>query len=471
MKIMRIYNTLTRKIEEFKPIKDNLVTIYTCGPTVYDYAHIGHWFNYVRMDILIRTLKANSYRTKWVMNITDVGHLTSDADEGEDKIQKKALKEHKNAYQIAEFYTKHFLKDMHRLNILEPDYLVKATDHIKDQIDLILKLQEKGYTYEIEGDGIYYDTSKFAKYADFAKLDLDEQEAGIRVQFNPKKRNASDFALWKFSPKNSKRDMEWDSPFGKGFPGWHIECSAMSMKYLGNTMDFHTGGIDHIPVHHTNEIAQSEAVTGQPLAHYWMHSNHVLIDNQKISKSLGNGISLDELIANGCTPMTLRLHILESHYQSQSKFSYKSLDASKKRLEELYQMAVLKYQLSDIKDQFTFNFKEAANNIKDLLSNNLKTPEIMAFLSDICTQTITIGISKLELNDFVYFLKKIDQYLGLDLEKVKDITKEQKDLILKRDHARKAKEWHKSDAMREELLKQNIKLNDFDDKSYWYRIL
>lgn len=468
---MRIYNTLTRKIEDFKPIKDNLVTIYTCGPTVYDYAHIGHWFNYVRMDILIRTLKANSYKTKWVMNITDVGHLISDADEGEDKIQKKALKEHKNAYQIAEFYTEHFLKDMHRLNILDPDYLVKATDHIKDQIDLILKLKEKGFTYEIEGDGIYYDSSKFAKYADFAKLDLDEQEAGIRVQFNPKKRNKSDFALWKFSPKNSKRDMEWDSPFGKGFPGWHIECSAMSMKYLGNTLDFHTGGIDHIPVHHTNEIAQSEAVTGQPLAHYWMHSNHVLIDNQKISKSLGNGISLDELIAKGYTPMTLRIHILESHYQSQSKFSFKSLDASKKRLEELYQMAVLKYQITNIKDQFSFNFKEAANNVKDLLSDNLKTPEIMAFLSDICTQTITIGISKLELNDFVYFLEKMDEYLGLDLAKVKDITKEQKDLILKRDHARKLKEWDKSDAIREELLKQNIKLNDFDDKSYWYRVL
>ena len=468
---MRIYNTLTRKIEDFKPIKDDLVTIYTCGPTVYDYAHIGHWFNYVRMDILIRTLKANSYKTKWVMNITDVGHLTSDADEGEDKVQKKALKEHKNAYQIAEFYTEHFLKDMHRLNILDPDYLVKATDHIKDQIDLILKLKEKGFTYEIEGDGIYYDTSKFAKYAEFAKLDLDEQEAGIRVQFNPKKRNISDFALWKFSPKNSKRDMEWDSPFGKGFPGWHIECSAMSMKYLGNTLDFHTGGIDHIPVHHTNEIAQSEAVTGQPLAHYWMHSNHVLIENQKISKSLGNGISLDELIAKGYTPMTLRLHILESHYQSQSKFSIKSLEASNKRLEELYQMAVLKYQITNIKDQFTFNFKEAANNVKDLLSDNLKTPEIMAFLSDICTQTITIGISKLELNDFVYFLEKMDEYLGLDLAKVKDITKEQKDLILKRDHARKLKEWDTSDAIREELLKQNIKLNDFNDKSYWYRVL
>ncbi len=468
---MRIYNTLTRQIEDFIPINDDLVTIYTCGPTVYDFAHVGHWFNYVRMDTLIRTLKANNYKTKWVMNITDVGHLTSDADEGEDKIQKKALKEHKNAYQVAQFYTDHFLKDMHQLNILSPDYLVKATEHIKDQIDLILKLKEKGYTYKIDGDGIYYDTSKFKKYADFGRLDLDEQTAGARVQFNPKKKNISDFALWKFSPNDSKRDMEWDSPFGKGFPGWHIECSAMSMKYLGDTMDFHTGGIDHIPVHHTNEIAQSEAVSGQSLAHYWMHSNHVMIDNQKISKSLGNGITLDELINKGYTAMTLRLHILESHYQSQSKFSFQSLSAAQKRLQELYQMAALRYQLSEIKDQLSFNFKEAAINIKDLLSNNLNTPEVLAFLSSVSTQTIVVGISNLELNDFIYFLEKIDAYLGLDLMSISDITLEQKNLIQDRSKARSNKDWEKSDIIRDKLLKQGIQLNDLNDKSYWYRII
>ncbi len=469
--MIRIYNTLNRKVEEFKPISDKLVSVYTCGPTVYDYAHIGHWFNYIRMDILIRTLQANGYKTKWVMNITDVGHLTSDSDEGEDKVQQKARKEHKNAYQIAEFYTTHFLKDMTQLNILRPDFIVKATDHIKDQIDLILKLQEKGYTYKIEDDGIYYDTSKFKEYAKFAKLDLDYQEPGIRVSFNPKKRNVSDFALWKFSPKDSRRDMEWDSPFGKGFPGWHIECSAMSMKYLGNTMDFHTGGIDHIPVHHTNEIAQSEAVTGQPLAHYWVHSNHVMINDQKISKSLGNGITLDEITKRGFKTMAVRLLVLESHYQSQSKFSFQSLDSAQKRLEGLYQMAVLKYQLTNVDDQLSFNFREAALNIKDLLSDNLKTPEALAFLSQISAQTLSIGISQLEIEDFIYFLDKIDQCLGLDLASVKDISKPQKELIEARSRARQQMDWQASDSIRDKLLLEGIKLNDHSNKTYWYRTL
>lgn len=317
---MRLYNTLTRTIDELKPINAPIVTVYTCGPTVYDYPQIGNWFTYVRWDTLIRTLKASGLQPNWVLNVTDVGHLVSDADEGEDKLEKGARREGKTAWDIAKFYTNDFVAGMHALNMLIPDQMPRATDHIAEQIDLIKKLEDKGFTYTTS-DGIYYDTAKFPRYADFAKLDLDEQQAGARVKVNPEKRNSTDFALWKFSPKDHKRDMEWDSPWGKGFPGWHLECSAMSMKYLGETIDIHTGGIDHVPIHHTNEVAQSEAITGKPLANIWLHGNHIMVNGEKISKSLGNSIRLQDIQAKGFSPIVLRLHVLESHYRSQSKFS------------------------------------------------------------------------------------------------------------------------------------------------------
>jgi cysteinyl-tRNA synthetase len=296
--MMKLYNTLTRKVDDLTPINPAKTTVYTCGPTVYDYAHIGHWFTYVRWDLLIRTLQANGLHPEWVMNITDVGHLVSDADEGEDKLEKGARREGTTAWEVAKKYTDDFIECMELLRITQPDSMPRATDHIPEQIDLIQKLEAKGFTYTID-DGVYYDTAKFPKYAEFAQLDLEEQQAGARVEYNPQKRNTTDFALWKFSPTSQTRDMEWDSPWGKGFPGWHIECSAMSMKYLGETLDIHTGGIDHVPVHHTNEIAQSEAVTGKPFSNLWMHSNHVMVNGEKISKSLNNGIRLQEIIAKG----------------------------------------------------------------------------------------------------------------------------------------------------------------------------
>ena len=246
------------------------------------------------MDILIRTLKANGLNPKWVMNITDVGHLVSDGDEGEDKLEKGALREGKTAWEIAKFYEEEFIADMKRLNILQPDFMPRATEHIDDQISLIKILEEKGFTYKIS-DGIYFDSSKFPSYSDFARLDLDEQQPGKRVEINPEKKRPSDFALWKFSPTDHQRDMEWDSPWGRGFPGWHIECSAIAMKLLGETIDIHCGGIDHIPVHHTNEIAQSQSASGKPLARHWMHSNHIMVNDQKISKSLGNSITLTDI--------------------------------------------------------------------------------------------------------------------------------------------------------------------------------
>ena len=372
---MKLYNTLTRQVDEIKQLAPPAVTVYTCGPTVYDYAHIGHWFNYVRMDTLIRVLKANGLRPKWVMNITDVGHLTSDTDEGEDKLEKGARREGKTAWEVAEFYTRDFLEGMKTLNMLRPTHLVKATEHVPEQIALIKKLEGKGYTYVID-DGVYYDTGKFKQYADFAGLDLDEQQAGARVSFNPQKRHASDFALWKFSPAGQQRDMEWDSPWGKGFPGWHIECSAMSMKYLGPTLDLHTGGIDHVPVHHTNEIAQSEAATGQRFANHWLHSNHVTVDGEKISKSLGNGIRLQDITAKGISPMAVRLHVLESHYRSQSKFSWESLQAAQNRLQDLRAVAALRWQPRAVShDSTTFAFEDVPAELTRLLADDLNTPQ------------------------------------------------------------------------------------------------
>jgi cysteinyl-tRNA synthetase len=464
---MKLYNTLTRQIDEIKPLKPPTITVYTCGPTVYDYAHIGHWFNYVRMDLLIRALKADGLSPKWVMNITDVGHLVSDADDGEDKLEKGAKREGKTAWEVAEFYTKDFVECMELLNVLEPDYLVKATDHIAEQIELIQQLVSKGYTYLID-DGVYYDTSKFEGYAAFARLDLEDQQASGRVAVNPQKRNPSDFALWKLSPQGSKRDMEWDSPWGKGFPGWHIECSAMSMKYLGESLDIHTGGIDHVPVHHTNEIAQSEAVTGKRFAQYWMHSNHVMVNGDKISKSLGNGIRLQEIVDRGISPEAVRLHVLESHYRSQSQFSWDSLEAAQNRLRGLQEMADLKWQ-PIVKAGTQIPFDQEAKTVTKLLINDLDTPSVLAKLSAIQTLVSNDLVQTDNSNDFSAFLQTVDNLLGLTLYGRPDISAEQKEMLSARAQARDNKDWQKSDELRDALNEQGIGVRDTDYGQIWYR--
>lgn len=465
---MRLYNTLTRQIQELQPQHPPQVSVYTCGPTVYDYAHIGHWFNYVRMDTLIRVLKFQGFQPTWVINITDVGHLVSDADEGEDKLEKGARREGKTAWQVAEFYTEDFLEGMHLLNMLQPDHIVKATDHIAEQIALIQVLEEKGYTYVID-DGVYYDTSKFPHYTDFAQLDLDEQQAGARVNFNPQKRNLADFALWKFSPKGRKRDMEWDSPWGRGFPGWHIECSAMSMKYLGPTLDIHTGGIDHVPVHHTNEIAQSEAATGQRFANCWFHSNHVTVDGQKISKSLGNGIRLQDLMRQGIRPEAVRLHILESHYRSQSKFNMESLKAAQNRLQDLRAMAALRWQARPtVGDSATFSLEDVPEELGRILASDLNTPQALAFLSQVNAQLLAVLIEKDMTDHFEQMLQGIDDLLGLQLTQVKDITDSQKQLVAEREQARQNQDWRRSDEIRAQLEDQGIGLRDMTGGAIWY---
>ena len=465
---MKLYNTLTKKIDEILPQSSDRIGIYTCGPTVYDYAHVGHWFTYIRADLLIRALKAEGLKPEWVMNITDVGHLVSDADDGEDKLEKGAKRENKTAWEIADFYTADFLECLKLLNITPPDHMPKATDHVPEQIKLISALDAKDYTYIID-DGVYFDTSKFPNYADFAQLDLDEQQAGARVQFNPMKRNASDFALWKFSPKGHRRDMEWDSPWGKGFPGWHIECSAMSMKYLGETLDIHTGGIDHVPVHHANEIAQSESATGKTFAKHWMHSNHVLIEGEKISKSLGNGIRLQDIQTKGISYEAFRLHVLESHYRSQSKFSWESLEAAQNRLDDLRSMAALRWQAKTaVNDATTFSLEDVPMEITRLLAEDLNTPQILAFLSLISSQLLVVHIEKDMIVHFENMLECIDDLLGLNLCSIADISDEDKEIIKQREAARNEQDWSKSDQLRDQLSAHGIGLRDTPDGAIWF---
>lgn len=463
---MKLYNTLTRQVEEIEPQHPPEVTIYTCGPTVYDYPHIGNWFTFIRYDLLVRTLKASGLKPKWVMNITDVGHLVSDADEGEDKLEKGARREGKTAWDVAKFYGDYFIDALTRLNFTQPDALPKATDHIKEQIDLVEKLEQKGYTYQID-DGIYYDTSKFPRYADFARLDLDEQQAGARVDHNSQKHNASDFALWKFSPKGQQRDMEWDSPWGKGFPGWHVECSAMSQKYLGETIDIHAGGIDHLPVHHTNEIAQSEAATGQQFAKCWMHTNHITIEGEKISKSLGNGITLEDLKQKGYNLEAFRLHVLESHYRSQSKFSWESLEASQNRLKNWQEAMDLIWQEDKAIDS-AISAPDFEKAITEQLSNDLDTPQTLAIIDKTIDQIQNLHVCKPCLENIA---GTINNLLGINLLAGKsDISNQQKQLIAERESARTNKDFAKSDELRDQLKEQGIGLRDTPQGTIWFRL-
>ena len=470
---MKIFNTLSRQGDSVTPLQPGKIGVYTCGPTVYDYSHIGHWYNYVRMDTLVRALQADGLKTNWVMNITDVGHLVSDADDGEDKLEKGARREGKTAWQVAEFYTADFMAGLELLHIQTPDHIVKATDHIIEQIDLIQRLDAKGITYVID-DGVYYDTSKFEGYAAFARLDLDEQQAGARVNFNEQKRNVADFALWKFSPAEGQRDMEWDSPYGKGFPGWHLECSAMSMKYLGESFDIHTGGIDHIPVHHTNEIAQSEAATGKRLAQIWLHSNHVTVNGEKISKSLGNGIRLQEILAKGISADAVRLNILESHYRSQSKFSWDSLEAAANRLQHWRQVAVLVWQPTEPtdSDSVAAELASARIDIATALADDLNTPIILSRIDQTMTLIESNGVQATTVDLLKEFIRYLDAVLGINLLSGNDdlpqlITK----LIEQRQQARSDRDWQKSDELRDQLIVEKYGVKDLPNgTTQWFRL-
>lgn len=427
--------------------------MYACGPTVYDYAHIGNLRSYVFEDILKRVLKYNGYKIKHVMNITDVGHLTSDTDEGEDKMEKGARREGKTAWEIAEFYAKAFKENLLELNIEEPNIWCRATGHIKNQIKLIKKLEKRGFTYKTI-DGIYFDTSKLPDYGKLARLKKQDLRGGARVNIGDKK-NITDFALWKFSPKIKKRHMEWNSPWGVGFPGWHIECSAMSVKYLSQPFDIHCGGIDHIPVHHTNEIAQSEAAEGKPLANYWLHNEFLIMENEdKMSKSKRNFITLQSFKEHKISPLAYRYFLLQTHYRKQLNFSWKALEAAQNGLRHLYQTAALaKDKTLKINEQLEKDFLLAIND-------DLDTPKALAIFWN-ALKNQQIGWEA---------ILKFDEIFGLNIQNwVQTLDKEEKlpdkvnILIKKRDQARNNKDWHKSDELRKKLEDMGYGLKDTKD--------
>lgn len=462
---MKLYNTLNRKIEELTPLKKNKVSFYSCGPTVYDKPTIGNWASFIRYDILARALRADGYSLDWVMNITDVGHLISDADEGEDKLEKGARREGKTAWEIAEYYSKYFMDGLDYFNISIPKKrIIRATDFIKEQIKLVQTLEKKGHTYQIE-DGIYFASTTFAGYGKMARLDIAGLQKGFRVEPGGKK-HVTDFALWKFSPKGKKRDMEWESPWGKGFPGWHLECSAIILKSLGESIDIHAGGIEHIPIHHTNEIAQSESATGKKLANFWVHNNHLKVDGDKISKSLGDGYTIEDLEDRGFSPKDFRMFVLLSNYRSEANFNWHQLKEARAKRIELQGLADLRFQPSSN----TGNQHELSKLWEELvkaLADNLDTSKLSGVISQL-SSLLTDGL-EYKLSAYNNFLKKLDDTLGFGLLTSSDITKEQKALIAERSEARVAGNWDKADEIRNRLLEQHISVKDLSDSAVWQR--
>lgn len=449
---LRLFNTLSRELEEFKPLRDRKVRIYTCGPTVYDFAHIGNLRAYIFVDVLKRTLLYNKLRVVHIMNVTDVGHLFGDQDMGEDKIAEAAKAQRKTAWEIASFYTEAFLDDLKKLNIILPDKLPKATDHIKEMIKLIEDLEKNGYTYQTS-DGLYFDTSKIKDYGQLAKLDIEGLLAGARVEINPEKKHSTDFALWKFSPKDKKRDMEWESPWGIGFPGWHIECSAMSAKYLGLPFDIHTGGIDLVPVHHTNEIAQTEAVTGYMPAKYWLHSEHVMVNEKRMGKSEGNLITLQELIDHGYSPTSYRYFVLGGHYRSKLNFTWKALDGAQKALNNLYSIIAEYPKPKNGCAEFERQFLGAIND-------DLDTPKALAVMWELVRSDCP-GEAKLQS------LFESDKILGFSLketweELIKPLPDEVQKLVQKREKLRSQKHWEKADELRKQIETLGFEIRDTD---------
>ncbi len=504
--MLRIFNSLSKTVEDFKPLHDKRVGMYTCGPTVYNFAHIGNFRTYTVSDVLVRTLKANAYDVEYVMNLTDVGHLTGDnagdADTGEDRMEKAAQKEGRTAWEVAQFYTDAFLEDFEALNLSMPQHLVRATDHIKEQIDLVKTLEEKGYTYETS-DGIYFDTSRDKDYGKLS--DLDQIREGARVEVNPEKKNQRDFALWKFSypggrsfdsaqdDVSTKRQMEWQSPWGIGFPGWHIECSAMSMKYLGDTLDIHAGGIDLKQTHHPNEIAQSESATGKKFARYWMHVAFVLVQGERMSKSVGNTYRVYDLTKMGYHPMSLRYLYLQTHYRQEMNFTFPALDGAENALKKLYTEAATWGELdarlsapavADNGGQARLltpehppatysqalragsdggrgNVPTYEEKFLDALNNDLNTSEALAVMWELVKSDYPSGAK-------LASLFKMDEVLGLKIKEAIQTIRENegivpdhiKALVAEREHHRKNRRFSMADKVRAELKKLGYEVED-----------
>lgn len=455
---LKLYNTLTKQKEEFKPLEGNEVRIYSCGPTVYSFAHIGNFRAYIFMDNLRRVLQANGYTLKHVMNITDVGHLESDADEGEDKMEKAAKKENKDPYEIAAFYTDIFFRDMGRLNIQRPEIVAKATDHIKDMIEFVKVLVEKGYVYETSR-ALYFDISKLDKYPVLSNRNLDDQIAGARVDVDPEKKNPYDFAVWIKAPEN--HIMKWESPWGLSYPGWHLECSAMGKKYLGEEFDIHTGGVDHIPTHHENEIAQSKGCTGHIPAKRWMHVEFLQVDGGKMSKSLGNTYTLDQLQEKGIEPLAYKLFCYTAHYRTKLNFTFDSAISSQKALNRLRESYLLHLESEDNNVEKE-KIEEYRKRFMDAVNDDLNMPLAMGIVWEVARNEI-------KSKQYAKLLIEFDKILGLDIEHSKDylekeekieLPEEIKSLVEQRKQARENKDWAESDRIRDLLKEQGYVVKD-----------
>ena len=448
---MKLYNTASREIEDFVPSNPNQVKIYTCGPTVYSYAHIGNLTAYVYWDLLVRTLQIGGWSVDRVLNMTDVGHLTSDADDGDDKMEKGAKREGKTVWEVADMYIKDFMKNFHALNLVEPTKICRATDYIKEDLKLVEKLDKNGYLYDTT-DGLYYDTSKFADYAKFARLDLEHLKAGARVEFNAEKRNPSDFAVWKWIRDGEDHAMKWEFRGRMGYPGWHLECATIIHEELGEPIDIHTGGIDHIPVHHTNEIAEMVGAYGSDMARFWLHNNFINIEGEKISKSLGNVYTFSDLAEKGFSHLDFKMWVLQGHYQSERNFSFDDLAAAKQRLLNYRNYAALRWQKE------ATDMSEVRGAMIGHLENNLNSAGALAELD--------IAMSKnVPDEEFVGFL---DKAFGLKLlDSTPDIDDELKQKIAERLEAKKAKDYKKADALRDEILEKGITLLDGAEGSIW----
>jgi cysteinyl-tRNA synthetase len=457
--MLKIYNSLSRKVEEFKSMHPLQVGMYTCGPTVYQFAHIGNFRSYTTADLLVRALKYNGYDVNFIMNITDVGHLVSDADTGEDKLEKSAKKEGKNVWEVAQFYTDAFLKDYTALNLTKPSRLCKATDHIREQIELIKRLEEKGFTYTTS-DGIYFDTSKFPSYGELSSLD--QIKEGARVEKNDEKHNPRDFALWKFSPTDEKRQMEWKSPWGKGFPGWHIECSAMSIKYLGETFDIHTGGVDHKEIHHPNEIAQSEAATGKKFVNYWVHTAFMQVNGQKMSKSLNNTYTLYDLEKEGYDFLALRYLYLQTSYRQEMNFTFDSLDAAQNAYKKLILDVSRWEEPSESQGKTPVGVMEDfEKRFLDAINDDLNTSQALAVMWELVKSSYPSG-SKLRT------LLKMDQVLGLNIKEISQQLRNAQhivpghiqQLVEERQHLRKQRKFNAADQIRAKIEKLGYEVED-----------
>lgn len=450
---LNIYNTLTKKQEKFQPINHNEVLIYTCGPTVYNYMHIGNYRTFFTSDILVRTLQFNEFNVKHVMNLTDLGHLTDDADEGADKMEEAAEKEGKSAKEVADFYIKSFMHDVGLLNFKKPAKYPRATDYVPQMIDLIQQLQRKGYTYETS-DGVYFDTSKYADYGKLSGLTAENVQEGARVDINEEKKNPTDFALWKFSTSGQKRWQEYESPWGIGFPGWHIECSAMVLEELGETIDIHIGGEDHKMIHHPNERAQSESATGKNFVNYWLHVTHLQVDGGKMSKSLGNFYTLDDLEKKGFSPMDLRFFYMTAHYRNPLNFTWESLQSAHNSLTKLYDLVAGYPEMDegDVDETYINKFNEA-------IQQDLNMPKAIAVVWDILKNTDIDETAKL------LTLLKIDEVLGLRIEDHVGFQIPQKvqDLGKMRWQYRISGIWDKADQVRKQMLEMGYVVEDGKD--------